>query len=97
MAHLWSGKIVSNRCPSCGKQLDAATATTLDIKRGPISGDITVCINCITVLQYQKDLQLKILSKNEQDRLPVEVTMQICKIRLAITMIQQRHKDGKIP
>ena len=50
------------RCPVCDKQLDAATNAE-DIDAAPKAGDISVCIYCHTLLEFNEDLTLRLCSQ----------------------------------
>jgi hypothetical protein len=52
-------------CPTCGHQMDRATCTTGD--HAPKFGDLTVCISCLTVLQFGPSLRLIALADSDLD------------------------------
>lgn len=52
-------------CPTCGHEMDRATCTTGD--HAPKFGDLTVCISCLTVLEFGPDLRLIALADSELD------------------------------
>lgn len=43
-------------CPACGTELDAAGGS--DKAGQPKPGDLSVCINCATILQFDEQLHL---------------------------------------
>ncbi len=57
-------------CPKCGSPNDAATSadeTDPEQKARPFAGDISVCFGCASIMQFQPDLTLKIVSLDELD------------------------------
>lgn len=52
-------KDLPHTCPVCGKSWDAVTAVEEDQPNRPVPGDITVCIDCISVLAFDENLQLR--------------------------------------
>lgn len=55
-------------CPKCGSPNDAATScdeTDREQNVRPRPGDISVCIRCASILQFQEDLTVKIISMDE--------------------------------
>ena len=53
---LISEEITASPCPSCHKKLDAFTGIS---GAKPSSGDVTICIYCKQVLQFNDDLTLR--------------------------------------
>lgn len=56
-------RVRGSRCPQCGALMDGATGLTGD--RAPRPGDISICVYCQEILQFQPDGTL--------ERIPVEV------------------------
>lgn len=52
-------------CPGCGTTLDAAAHPTEDV--APSAGDITVCLHCQEILQFDETLSLVRPSREEID------------------------------
>ena len=55
-------------CPKCGSPNDAATSfdeTDPGQKARPRPGDLSVCIGCASIQQFQEDLTLKIITIDE--------------------------------
>lgn len=59
------GKI---HCPKCKVLLDGATNTQGEI--GPRGGDLTICVYCSTLLKFDDNIQLVIMSDEEFNKLP---------------------------
>jgi hypothetical protein len=57
-----------DKCPNCKYSFTAHTDITNEIAK-PTEGDYTICINCGSVLLYQKDT-LKLMTEEEIDNLP---------------------------
>ena len=53
-------------CPLCGHWLDAATAGPSNPDATPKPGDITVCIQCVSVLVFDEDLRVRVPTDAEQ-------------------------------
>jgi hypothetical protein len=58
-------EVPESLCPTCGHKMDRATCTTGDYK--PKFGDLTVCISCLTVLEFGPDLRLIALADTDLD------------------------------
>lgn len=56
-------------CPCCGHTLDCATPVD-GVMTPPQEGDLSVCINCATPLQFDANLKLVALSDDEMAQLP---------------------------
>ena len=59
-----------NFCPECNKKLDAATGVDHDSRPEP--NDVTVCLYCATVLQFNDDLTLRSTTDAERFQLLVD-------------------------
>ena len=55
-------RVKTSPCPSCRYELDAATKVSGD-HGGPDPGDLTVCLNCGTILQFTPILGLEKASR----------------------------------
>ena len=69
-----------NKCPNCGKITDMATSTD-GRDMNPSSGDISICIGCSTINQFDDDLtiiQMPIERINYIRRFEPEVYEDIC-------------------
>lgn len=62
-------RLPPSECPFCGELLDAATPTENKNWR-PEPGDISMCINCTSFLQFDEDLHLVGLTAAEFAGLP---------------------------
>lgn len=51
-------------CPKCGYELDAATKVEGD-QGAPEPNDVTVCIQCASVLQFGPELKLTAISLDD--------------------------------
>jgi hypothetical protein len=58
-------EIPESSCPTCDHKMDRATCTTGDHR--PEGGDLTVCISCLTVLEFGPDLRLIALADTDLD------------------------------
>lgn len=63
-------------CPSCGEALDASTAVS-DPDATPEAGDISLCIQCATPLEYGPGLVLRPFTKETWAKLDADTVIQI--------------------
>jgi hypothetical protein len=57
-------------CPKCGHVITAATNTREDC--APSAGDLSVCLECGTLLKFSESLHIQALSDKELSRLFLE-------------------------
>ncbi len=81
-------RLASTTCPECGAMLDDATNTE-DASLKPEPGDISCCIGCAVVLEYQDDMQMRKLSADEFLALPDDVRLEIAKYARAIHKVHE--------
>lgn len=62
-------------CPACETMLSAGAGGTPI--RGPQPGDMNICIHCGAVLNYENDMSLRLLSREEIDALDHEMRNQV--------------------
>lgn len=55
-------------CPQCSRVLDAASHSSGE-RIAPKAGDLSVCLYCLTVLQFAEDLSVLALSQSQLDAL----------------------------
>lgn len=58
-------------CPTCGKNLDAATHPTEDVSPSP--GDVTICYGCQDILIFTDELGLRNVTEEDIPDLPLEL------------------------
>jgi len=76
-------KIRASRCPSCGYLCDHATDPADDSAR-PQPGDVSVCINCSSFLQYDGNCELQNLTRTQMGALDTETQNILWSYRRAI-------------
>jgi hypothetical protein len=64
-------KIALSQCPTCKRELDACTTAT-GLKLLPVEDDISVCIYCGSINQYNEDLTLRLMPTQVFADLPKE-------------------------
>jgi hypothetical protein len=69
-------------CPVCEYKLDAATSIS-DVAL-PQENDISICINCTSVLAFRADGTLRKLTSDENSALPAELVHQLEFVRSKI-------------
>ena len=83
-------KLRKRHCPHCNHQLDAATAISgEDIK--PRKGDLTICIECAVILQFDKNIRPVRLTGMTLDALPAEVFDQVTKVRNQLIQMKREY------
>lgn len=75
--------VQKDTCPNCGTLLDSAT-----ISQGkqckPVVGDLSVCIKCATLLEFDENLKLKRCLSEHFNRLDMDTKLQIKLIQTEI-------------
>lgn len=91
-----TGKIEHGvRCPSCTKLLNGFTGVSTDDK--PSDGDVTVCVYCFSVCQYEKNLtNLRLLTQEELLKLKKENPEDFAMIKEAIRQVYMIHKNNEL-
>lgn len=80
-----STAIPDQRCPQCGRAFDTASHAIEAISPKP--GDLTVCLGCASVLQFDKAMRNRVVSEAQLRRMRQKepATMrQVAKIQRAI-------------
>lgn len=57
-------------CPKCNEVMDALT--NFEDDSTPREGDVSICINCLQILQFDSDLKLKLVTDEEFVDFPCE-------------------------
>ena len=70
-------------CPTCGKKMDRASSAFGD--HAPKVGDLTVCINCGNVSQFDEKFQLMIV---DVSKLPLETRAEIAAVKRALSAVK---------
>jgi hypothetical protein len=76
------------RCPDCNYELDAASHP-FDPAARPSPGDITVCFQCTTFLEYRADMTLRVASPADVRNLPSDIRDQLFAVRRAIQELRR--------
>lgn len=74
-------------CPACGKLLDAANG---EDNVAPEPGNLTVCIHCAAILEFDAGLKLLPLSPDEIAGLPARERAELFRVQAAIMEVQSR-------
>ena len=82
------GIIVPRGCPYCGHFLDDATGT--QDKQTPEPRDLSVCIGCGGVLQYDDDLLPCVVTDVTWEAVPKDLREHIEKVVEAITFVKEQ-------
>lgn len=73
MAEPWIHRTKPDRCPDCGKTIDAAGNASLDETGPPSPGDWSLCFACSAVLVFDENLRVRRPTLAEQAELPEDV------------------------
>lgn len=84
-------RLLADSCPECGKRLDAATGLTSD--RPPKPGDISVCVGCHAVLEFDDYLRLRLVPVEDDRRSDPEVMS----ARIALQEAEERRRQRGEP
>ena len=74
-----------NKCPVCNANLNAATAP--DGRSTPVPGDVSLCIKCSAVLEFDKKMNVVLLTEKTRKKLSVGVLEEIAEIQKAICLM----------
>jgi hypothetical protein len=80
-----------NKCPVCGKLLDAATHVLGGEPAEPTTGDISICLYCGTPLIFTEELSVRILTPKEA-RIVEKEFPQFIVLRESIVNFAKAHK-----
>lgn len=58
-------RLPASSCPVCGNECNAATWQAGPSRKSPEPGDITVCVECVSVLKFGPEMQLQGVSNDE--------------------------------
>jgi hypothetical protein len=78
-------KTVENRpclCPNCGAALDRVTDPLGN--NTPDPDDFTVCAECATMLRFNSDMTLRLITRADLEGLPPEFLKHLAAVRVAM-------------
>lgn len=70
-------------CPECHHKFDRCTNTTNEFA-GPAAGDLSVCIECGTMLIFESDLSVRRLTGREFEELPEAIRNHLVLCQLTV-------------
>lgn len=73
-------KLDPDYCPKCRLLCDAVSDPEGSDSK-PQQGDISICFKCAAILEFDKNLKLKVCSEDKINKLDNEILVQIVKIR----------------
>lgn len=82
-----------NFCPKCGKTLDGVSAVSEEETPEPVSGDVSVCLYCFTMLQFDDDIKSQILTPEEFIDLDDETRLELTR---ALKQLLEAHENGRL-
>jgi hypothetical protein len=86
-------KLPPVRCPDCNYPLDAASDPT-DRAARPNPGDMTVCFQCTTFLEFRADMTLQVASPADVRNLPSDIRDKLFAVRHAIQEFWKAESDA---
>lgn len=78
---------IESNCPQCNYFMDASTSIDGDEDIKPSPGDISLCIKCGAMLDFDDDMKLQFLSQEKFEELDENTRSQIVSARAAIKRI----------
>lgn len=78
-----------NFCPKCGKTLDGVSAVSEKETPEPVSGDVSVCLYCFTMLQFDDDIKSQILTPDEFLALEDDVRLELTRAVKAMIEVRE--------
>lgn len=84
-------RIKNNVCPSCNHKLDATTDPTGEEDSLPLTGDVSICLYCCAIVQYQDDLSLKEINEIELIMLGIDLYTYVMKVKSSLTKFRQKN------
>lgn len=78
-------------CPTCGNLLDGATCPTEE-DASPSEGDLSICLYCGTMLEFQADLTLCKLSDEKYAELPLGERLALDRAAAATAIVRAKGK-----
>jgi hypothetical protein len=76
-------------CPSCGYRSDRAASTT-GKHATPAPGDLSICIGCAEVTEFNPDMTQRTLTPEEFLDLPIEVRRHIIRARAVLAKVKKK-------
>jgi ssRNA-specific RNase YbeY (16S rRNA maturation enzyme) len=81
---------VTNFCPNCQKEVDAATP--MGTNREPRVGDLAICINCASLLIYTRKMNLRLPNDKEARELNADYRVNLAQTAVRL-LIRERSRD----
>jgi transcription initiation factor IIE alpha subunit len=69
----------NDECPACGVKINAVTST--DGLAVPQAGDVSVCLKCGSMLEFNEDLTVKLIDLQELNTMEQETITTLKKIQ----------------
>lgn len=79
-------------CPKCKEPLTGASAVFGE-QVDPVSGDVSICIHCLTLLTYNDDLTSRVLEIVEFLGLPDDTRLELTRALRALIEVQSGATD----
>lgn len=76
-------------CPKCKKKLDGATSF---YGQKPVPGDVTICLYCLSVLTFGKDMKMVYLTEEEIKKLPPPLLRGIEEVKYSIRVTEGQNR-----
>ncbi len=86
----------SSFCPSCGQNLDAATAVDPLDKARPKPGDYSVCLDCTSFLRFTDDYTVRLMTEAEVASMDDENRNLLVRVRKRIQQVKAHQARQKL-
>ena len=83
-------RLKNNVCPSCNHILNASTDPKGHEDSLPVKGDISICLYCCALVQYQDDLSLKEINEIELMALGIDFYNEVMQVKSSLTKFNHR-------
>lgn len=80
-------------CPVCEDKLEMATNAVQGETRAPEPGDVSVCLNCASPLQFVSDTHTKLMSREEVYALPFADRHQLLAVVWAVKYVNSHREE----
>jgi hypothetical protein len=83
-----------NKCPNCGKRVDAASSME---GQTPSPGDLTICFGCFGVMAFANDLTMRPLTADEMHEVATDpdimgmLATRIARLKQALYPVRSRN------
>lgn len=82
-----TSRLPLDHCPRCQHKLDAATSMDYHT---PKPGDLTVCINCAAICEWNQDMRLELFDPSKLRTIPIKTLVTLMNTVAAVGYVKPR-------